>query len=157
MAKPVTDEEHGRIVALLRDGKSQGETSRITGRHVSTVNRIAKAVGIKSNVAEPKKATEARKAYAEVRRLELIGKGFEKADELLAKLHDAGEFQKWTVGLGTLVDKARLETGEVTDRREQRSHNASRDLEDYFKDLDTYRAQHGEAGIKQPVDTTGTD
>lgn len=139
MAGPVTDEERSRIVALLKEDKSQGATAREVGRHVSTVNRIAKAEGIESNVAEPKKATSMRLAYSEERRLELIGKGFEKADTLLAALQDAGEFQKWTVALGTLVDKARLESGEATSRDERHNHNHPNDLDVYFKELDAAR------------------
>lgn len=118
MAPKLAEAERERIVASLKEGKSQGQTARDAGRHVSTVNRIAKAEGIESNVAEVKKVTEARKAYAEERRLELIGRGFDKASTLLEAIADSSEFQKWTVGFGTLIDKARLETGEATSRTE---------------------------------------
>lgn len=139
MANPVTVEERSRIIAMLREGKSQNATAKEVGRDPKTVNRIAKSENIESHIAAPKKANEARKAYAEERRLNLIGKGFEKADALLNSLQDAGEFQKWTVALGTLIDKARLESGEATSRDERHNHNHPNDLDAYFKELDAAR------------------
>lgn len=118
MANPVTVEERARIVTMLRDDEmSQNATAKAVGRGASTVSRIAKEEGIEA-YAKPKKAEEARLAYGEDRRLELIGKGFEKAGALLEALQDAGEFRSWTIGFGTLVDKARLETGKATSRTE---------------------------------------
>lgn len=128
MAAKLTNEERQQIVEHLMAGKSQGWTARQVGRHVSTVNRIAKAEGIESNVADTKKATEANRAYAEGRRLELIGKGFDKAQDLLATIADASELQKWSVALGTLVDKARLETGEATSRGESTHKHKNYDM-----------------------------
>lgn len=139
MNNPVTDEERSRIIVMLRDEKmSQNATAKAVGRGASTVSRIAKEEGIEA-YAKPKKAEKARLAYGEDRRLELIGKGFEKADTLLEVLQDAGEFQKWTVALGTLVDKARLESGEATSRDERHNHNHPNDLDVYFKELDAAR------------------
>ena len=95
------------------------------------MGRIANEEGIPSksrNIAATKKANEARKAYAEDRRLELIGKGFDKAQELLAGIADAAELQKWSVALGTLVDKARLETGEATSRGESTHRHKNYDM-----------------------------
>lgn len=154
------EKERQHIVDLLRDHDgNRNKVAGLVGRHASTVGRIAKEAGIESksrNIAATKKANEARSAYAEERRLELIGKGFKKADELLKEIVSAGEFQKWTVGLGTLVDKARLETGEVTDRSERHNHN-HRSLESYFAELDRYREVHGELGTTEQVDTPGAD
>ncbi|MDP9474429.1 MAG: hypothetical protein M3R38_01800 [Actinomycetota bacterium] len=131
---PVSQEERARIVGLLKEhGGNRNRVANLVGRSPSTVQGIAEAEGIAPNIRAPKNATVARKAYAEERRLEIIGKGFDKADALLSGISDAGEFQKWTVGVGTLVDKARLETGEVTDRTENRKGN---DLGDFFSELD---------------------
>lgn len=116
----VEPKERKRIVALLKehDG-NRSKVAKLCGRSKGLISKIATQEGIESvNVHTTKKATEAHAAYAEERRLELIGKGFKKADELLKSIKDSGEFQKWTVGLGTLVDKARLETGEATHRGE---------------------------------------
>lgn len=131
MAPKLTEAERQRIAALLADGKSQGAVSRELGRSRAVVNKIARESGVTNtvtNVRDTKKATEARSAYAEERRLELIGRGFDKADELLAKITDAGELQKWTVALGTMVDKARLETGEATNRSESKHQHRTLDL-----------------------------
>ena len=153
MAPKLTSEERERIVSHLKDGKSQNWTAKEVGRAPRTVNRVAQEEGIESSIPAPKKANEARSAFAEERRLTIIGKGFDKADELLAKIEDASEFQKWTVGLGTLVDKARLETGEATSRNESHSYDHSEDLEGYFAELDTFRAEDGEADSGESLDT----
>lgn len=126
----VEPKERKRIVALLKehDG-NRSKVAKLCGRSKGLISKIATQEGIESvNVHTTKKATEAHAAYAEERRLELIGKGFKKADELLKSIKDSGEFQKWTVGLGTLVDKARLETGDVTSRNESRHQHRNLDL-----------------------------
>jgi transposase-like protein len=115
----VSDEEREKIVAFLKVPNSIGKTALEFKRSKRTISRIAHQEGAQVNVYQTKKATEARLAYAEERRLEIIGKGFDKANELLEKIADAGELQKWSIALGTLVDKARLETGEATTRSEQ--------------------------------------
>lgn len=155
MANPVSPEERGRIVALLKSGKSQNGVAKEVGRSPSVVNRIAREEGIE-NIRVPKKATEARKAYAEERRLEIIGKGFEKADVLLAALTDAREFQAWTIGLGTLVDKARLEMGEATSREERLNGDVrEKRFSNLFSQIDAYRTgvndSNGEGDRSQPV------
>lgn len=125
-------DERSRIVAQLRehDG-NRNHVAKLCGRHASTVGRIANEEGIESksrNIAATKKANEARKAYSEDRRLELIGKGFDKAGDLLERIEDAQELQKWSVALGTLVDKARLETGEATSRGESTHRHKNYDM-----------------------------
>jgi Helix-turn-helix domain len=119
MAPKVTPHERENIASLLKEhGGNRHKVAKICGRSKDTVARIAREAGIESDVRKVKKAAEVRLAYAEERRLEIIGKGFDKADALLKKIKDAGELQKWSVALGTLVDKARLETGEATSRSE---------------------------------------
>ena len=154
MAPKLTSEEREQIVSYLKDGKSQNWTAKKVKRSPGTVGNVARAEGIPAlDIQTPKKANEARSAFAEERRLTIIGKGFDKADELLSRIKDAGEFQKWTVGLGTLVDKARLEMGEATSRNESHSYDHSEDLEGYFAELDTFRAEDGEADTGEPLDT----
>ena len=119
MPNPVTEKERERIVSLLKEHNgNRNKVAKECGRAPGTIQTIANQEGIPSAYSAPKKAVEARVAYAEERRLEIIGMGFDKSKELLTQIKDAGEFQKWTVGLGTLVDKARLETGEATNRTE---------------------------------------
>lgn len=120
-AKRVDVKERERIVDLLHEhGGNRSKVAKMCKRSKGLISKIAVEEGIESvNVHATKKAVEARVAYAEERRLEIIGKGFDKADDLLEKIKDAGELQKWSVAVGTLVDKARLETGEATTRSEQ--------------------------------------
>ena len=129
MANPLTDKERQKIVTLLREHEgNRYAVAKEVGRHPSTVGRVAREEGIESksrNVAATKKATEARRAYAEERRLEIIGQGFDVAEKLLKACKDAGEFQKWSVGFGTLIDKARLETGKATARNESQHRKLS--------------------------------
>ena len=147
MPNPVTKKERERIVSLLKEyNGNRNKVAKECGRAPGTIQAIANQEGIPSAYSAPKKAVEARVAYAEERRLEIIGMGFDKSKELLAQIKDAGEFQKWTVGLGTLVDKARLETGEVTNRNENR--NTSNSLEDEFKKLDAKLEDEWGAGME---------
>jgi hypothetical protein len=118
MAPKLTDQERQKIIRYLGDGKSQNWIGKQMKRSPDTVGRIAREEGIQSDNRIPKKAIEAAKVYNEERRLSLIGGGFDKAEYLLEKIEDAGEFQKWTVAMGTLIDKVRLETGEATARTE---------------------------------------
>lgn len=116
----VDQEERSRIVSLLREhGGNQNKVARLCGRHQSTVRRIAKAEGIESVNAAPKKANAARKDYAIAERLELLNEGFEKARDILSTIAEAKDLQAWTVAMGTLVDKRRLEDGEATSREEK--------------------------------------
>lgn len=118
MPAPIGDKERHKIAAALRSGGKRNEVARDFKRSAGAISKIAKEEGIEFDRSHTKKATEARLAYGEDRRLELIGKGFEKASALLEALQDAGEFRNWTIGFGTLVDKARLETGKATSRTE---------------------------------------
>ncbi len=165
MAPKLTQEERERIIALLKEhGGNQTKVAKVSGRSQPTVRKIAREEGIVSINSALKKANEARVAYAEERRLELVGKGFDKAEELLGKIADAGELQKWTVAVGTLVDKARLETGKVTNRSERHDHryeDRERHFERLFSQLDAYRAGSdggdGTGNRGMPVDSGSTD
>ena len=104
MAPKVTEKERDHIVSLLKEHSgNRHKVAKMCSRSKDTVVRIANEEGIESDGRTPKKASDSRSAYAEERRLEIIGMGFDKSKELLAQIKDAGEFQKWTVGLGTLV------------------------------------------------------
>lgn len=135
MANRVDAEERRRIVAYLKAGKSQGWIAREVGRNKSTVNRIARSEGIESNVAATKKASQARRDYAQAERLELLNEGFDKAREVLGRIRTAKDLQAWMVAVGTGIDKRRLEDGEATDRSEH-THNQGVDLEAEFQRLD---------------------
>src|SRR5690606_22013174 len=116
--KPVSEKERQQIIEALKSGEmSQGAIARKFGRHVSTINRIAKAEGIKSNVAEPKKATEARITYARAERIKLIDEALQKARSMLDNLGKPLELQQLAMALAVLLDKRRQEDDEVAQRR----------------------------------------
>ncbi len=139
MAPKVTDKEHARIVGYLKDEKSHGWIANEVGRSKDTVRRIANESGLNRSSESVKKAGAMQSAYAEARRLELIGKGFDKANDLLKGITDAAELQKWSVALGTLVDKARLETGQATDRTESVDPERRKRLHGTLDELDALR------------------
>ena len=116
--KPVSEKERQQIIEALKSGEmSQGAIARKFGRHVSTINRIAKAEGIKSNVAEPKKATEARITYARAERIKLIDEALQKARSMLDDLGKPLELQQLAMALAVLLDKRRQEDDEDNRRR----------------------------------------
>lgn len=118
MAAKLSAEERERIVALLREGKSQTATAREAGRSPGLVNKIAREEGI-VNIHAPKKANEARRDYAKDERVSLLNEGFEKARALLsAEAFGTSALKDWSVAVGTLIDKRRLEDGEATERKE---------------------------------------
>ncbi len=144
MAPKLTDKERADIAALLREHNgNQSKVARLSGRSQPTVRLIAIETGISSINRAPKKANDARVAYAEDRRLELIGKGFDKANDLLKGITDAAELQKWSVALGTLVDKARLETGQATDRTESVDPERRKRIHGALDELDALRRLRG--------------
>ena len=151
MAKPrsVTDEERARIVDSLRGGKmSQAKIAKEFGRGVATISRIANSEGIDTERSATEKATKTRERYDEAERREVLNAGFDKARVLLDQLEDAAEFQKWTVGVGTLLDKIRLDSGEATGRLETTRYDGNSDREQRFErlfgQLDAYRASQDE-------------
>ena len=116
--KPVSEKERQQIIEALKSGEmSQGAIARKFGRHVSTINRIAKAEGIKSNVAEPKKATEARITYARAERIKLIDEALQKARSMLDDLGKPLELQQLAMALAVLLDKRRQEDDDDNRRR----------------------------------------
>jgi len=139
LAPKVTDKERAEIVAYLEDEKSHGWISGEVGRSKDTIRRIANASGLNRSSESVKKAGAMQSAYAEARRLEIIGKGFDKANDLLENITDASELQKWSVALGTLVDKARLETGQATDRTESVDPERRKRIHGTVDELDVLR------------------
>jgi phosphoglycolate phosphatase-like HAD superfamily hydrolase len=138
----VSEEERETLRRLHAEGKGRNEIARQLGRSAGTVTNIASELGLSFDRSATKKASEARAAYAEERRLELIGKGFDKADDMLAAIADAGEFQKWSVALGTLVDKARLETGQATNRSETVDPTRRERIKGTLDELAAKRREH---------------
>ena len=134
MASKLTDKERRRVIDLLQEhGGNQYKVAKICGRNRSTVSRIAKAGGIASNVAVTKKATEAHEAFSEAERRQIVVDGLVKARKILTGITDAAELQKWSVAVGTLVDKDLLLSGKPTNISESRRGVA---LKDFFDEVD---------------------
>lgn len=118
MADKITDEERAQIVVYLQEGQTHGWIARKVGRSKPTVGRVAKAEGIECTVTAAKKATEVKRDYDQINRLQLLNEGFDKARQILASLDGARDLQAWSIATGTLIDKRRLEDGEATNRTE---------------------------------------
>lgn len=125
MAKPLTDTERAAIVGALQSGESVRGVAKRIGCSPMTVSNIGKAAHVESVRTFGQKAAEARDAVADIRRdynlagrLELLNLGFEKLVNLLASVIDATEMQRWSTAVGILIDKRRLEDGDVTSRTE---------------------------------------
>ena len=143
MANRITEEERDRIVAYLKEGKSQGWIAREVGRSKDSVSRIAQESGIETDVRRTKKATEAKQDYDQAERLKLLNEGFDKARELLGDIKQAKDLQAWTVAMGTLVDKRRLEDGEATNRTESVDPTSREKIKGTLHDLAERRRMAG--------------
>lgn len=141
MADKIMDEERARIVAYLKEDKSQCWIAKEVGRDKSTVSRIAKAEGIDTNVAATKKATKARQDYDQAARLELLNEGFDRAREILASLDGARDLQAWMIAVATGIDKRRLEDGEATSRTESMDPERAEARRKMRESLDEIAAQ----------------
>lgn len=119
MPNPVTADEREKIVMLLKEhGGNRNKVARECGRSPSTVQGIAEAHNIPPNIRAPKNANQARRDYAQAERLELLNEGFDKARDVLKGIGLADDLKDWSVAVGTLIDKRRLEDGEATSRSE---------------------------------------
>lgn len=163
--KPITEQERQKIIDLLHEhGGNRTKVANIAKRDRRVVCKIGDKAGIPSaHSARTKNARAARSAFAEERRLELIGKGFDKADSLLDTPMGPDGFQKWTVALAVLVDKARLETGEATSRTDTKAEHAEREqrFDRLYDALDSARRtgadEHSGTGHRgESVDTNGS-
>lgn len=114
----LSDDERAAIVAALRAGESVYGTAKRFGRARSTISDVAKGAGVDTERSATKKANDARRDYDLAGRLELLNSGFEKAKTILDTITDPADLQRWTVAVGTLIDKRRLEDGDVTSRTE---------------------------------------
>lgn len=106
------------MVEALRAGESINSVAKRFNRGVATVTRAARSANVASEYSAPKRAIEARRDYDLAARLELLNEGFKKAANLLASIADPADLQRWTVAVGVLIDKRRLEDGDVTSRTE---------------------------------------
>ena len=115
-------------VTLVTNGQSSNQASTtvgtrygVTGRTIQTwAKKHGQPLGDLSSYEVPEKAIDAYKAQCEAARTELRKVLIEKALQgaTAADPSDPTGFQKLSVGVGTFLDKYRLEMGEATGRVE---------------------------------------
>lgn len=132
MAK-LTPEERERILVLRAKGLGRNAIAREIGRSAGTISAVVTEAGESFDRSATKKATQVRKIIAEIDRMEIIGDILTAGQILLKNAKEARDYKDVVTGLAIGIDKHRLETGEVTDRKETRQGN---DLKDFFSELD---------------------
>ena len=139
---PLTPEERARIVSLLKEGGlSQGAIARLVGRAQSTVSSVAAQEGLSA----PRHRTlilanHARRVYAGEQRRDLLDKFLSLAEAMI----DAGgmsprEVRELGQGIGTAIEKRRLEddeAGSITETRSGHPHHGRINLQEVFAKLD---------------------
>lgn len=107
---PVSPEEEKAILEALESGKTTRQVARDFERAPSTVSDIARRSGLDmAERARMKKADIARTCYDSVARIKLIGRGMDKAVELLPQITSPRDLKDWSVAVAVLADKRRLE------------------------------------------------
>jgi len=115
MAKPVSEEEKMAIIEATKKGNSCTSIAKKFRRSKDTVRRIANEEGLDFVRNATKKATEAASKWSKARRLELIGKFFDKLRDVIQVTSDPRELKDLSTALGIVIDKARLEEGQPTE------------------------------------------
>jgi hypothetical protein len=82
------------------------------------ISKSAGAEGLEFERSQTKKASEAKRGYAQHERLELLNEGFAKARDVLPDIRKPKDLKAWMVAVGTLIDQRRLEEGCATRREE---------------------------------------
>jgi len=148
MPRPLPPAVRDRIAALLHAGTPRNEIARQVGCSPGVVTKIAQALDVPCDRSQTKKATAAKRDYDQAERLALLNAGFDKARSLLEAITTPAHFQTWSVALATLIDKRRLEDGEVTSRTDVVTGSA-REL--ITRRLDELAARRG---ARQPAGET---
>ena len=138
----LTPEERAKIVSLLKEGGlSQGAIARMVGRAQSTISQVAAQEGLSApRHKTPVQANHARRVYASEQRRELLDKFLSLAEAMI----DAGgmsprEARELAQGIGTLLEKRRLEddeAGSITENRSGHPDHGVLNLEEVFRKLD---------------------
>lgn len=128
------------IVKDLQAGMSRTSVARKHDIQPKVVDRIAYQTGLRRDETLPgdtptSAAHRARHTYAKDRRIQLIDKLFEKAEDMLNDICDPAELDKLISGIARLIDKRRLEDGEATSRTETATTIAKESLETKLDDL----------------------
>ena len=111
MPRALDESEHRFIAEAIRNGGKRNELARRFGRSPSVISKIAAAEGIEFERSQTKKASEAKRSYAQYERLKLLNKSLDKARDILPDIQEPRDFKALVVAVGTLIDKRRLEEG----------------------------------------------
>lgn len=115
----IPEEVEKKIVEAIKEGKkTYQEIANEFNVAKSTVSAVAKRNNIQREQFVTKKAVEAKKKWDKQRRLELLGKFFDKCNVMLFQIEEPRELKDLITALGIAIDKARLEEGEPTERIE---------------------------------------
>ena len=108
------------ILAALLSGVSVHEAAKTYGVGKGTVSRFAAAAGLSLERSRTKKAAVAVSEYALTKRLEVNNRFFAKVEEALDGDLEPQQLQQLATAYAIVVDKRRLEEGEVTERHGHR-------------------------------------
>jgi len=137
--------DHDAVLAALQAGESQKSVARRLRVGVATVNRIAKRNGVEpvpfQKIAASPKVVAAAADYCLARRMELLNKVFDKAEDLIEQATTPHKLQALAIALGILIDKRRLEDGEVTARTEVQGGGARERLSRSLDELAARRRE----------------
>lgn len=141
--------DHAAIIEALDAGESQKSIARRLGCGVATVNRVAKRNGF-SGVPQQKPSlsaavVQAAEDYALERRIALLNKVFDRAEAMIDTATTPHKLQALAIAVGILIDKRRLEDGEVTARTEVNGGSAREQLARRLDELSARRAAKGAA------------
>jgi hypothetical protein len=107
---PVSETEETAILGALESGRSVRDVAGEFDRALSTISDVAKRNGLDlSERAAIKKAEIARTCYDSIARIKLIGRGMDKAAELLPQITSPRDLKDWSLAVAVLADKRRLE------------------------------------------------
>lgn len=121
--------DHAAILEALQAGESQNAVARRLGCSPGLVNKVAKLNGVNGQreyhsrpksppSPEVQAAENAARGYVLERRLALLDKVFDKAEALIEQATSPHKLQALAIAVGILIDKRRLEDGDVTARTE---------------------------------------
>ena len=135
MAK-ISEEVEKKIIEALKEGKkTYQEIADKFSVSKSSVHRIAARNNVKLERSQTKKAIEQKIKWCKKRRLELLGKFFDKCNVMLSQIEEPRELKDLMTALGIAIDKARLEEGEPTERIESKSEMEVRNRGDIDEKL----------------------
>jgi hypothetical protein len=107
---PVGEEEETAILEALKAGRSVRDVAGEFDRAFSTVAGIGRRSGLDLAArSHTKQAAFANSCYASEARIKLIGRGMDKAAELLPQITSPRDLKDWSVAVAVLADKRRLE------------------------------------------------